>query len=284
MPTAAKSRSATGGRRGGRPSATHTIERTLDALEMLSERPQGIGVHELAATLGVSSPSAHRLLSTLHARGYARQDPLTARYAVGLRCFSLATLATSAVDLRAAATPHLRRLNQLTGETVHLALYDGGEVVYIDRLEGSHPVGPVSRIGARAPAHCVATGRAILAHAPGSEIDALLARGLEAYTDGTPTTPAAIEADLELVRRRGWAMNEGAWREGICGVAAPVRDPSGDVPASVGVCLPAQRFSAGVRPDLLRHTVEAAAGISADLGFVTRTGSAGARHTRHAGD
>jgi DNA-binding IclR family transcriptional regulator len=268
MRTAAKPRSAKSEHPGGRPNTSQTIERTLDALELLAERGHGVGVGELADALGVSSPSAHRLLSTLHARGYARQDPLTARYAIGLRCFSLATLATTDLDLRATATPHLRRLNELTGETSHLALYADGEVIYIDRLEGVHPVGPISRIGARAPAHCVATGRAILAYAPDSEIDALLERGLEGYTERTATTREALEEDRRLVRRRGYAVNEASWREGICGVAAPVRDFSGQVQASIGVCLPAGRFTAKSRPDLVRHTVDAAASISADLGFV----------------
>jgi DNA-binding IclR family transcriptional regulator len=268
MRTAAKPRSAKAEHPGGRPNTGQTIERTLDALEILAERGHGVGVGELADALGVSSPSAHRLLSTLHARGYARQDPLTARYAIGLRCFSLATLATTDLDLRATAAPHLRRLNERTGETVHLALYADGEVIYIDRLEGAHPVGPISRIGARAPAHCVSTGRAILAFAPDAEIDALLARGLEGFTTHTATTRAALDADRERVRRRGYAVNEGSWRAEIGGVAAPVRDFSGQVKASVGVCLPAQRFSAKARPELIRHTVDAAAGISANLGFV----------------
>jgi DNA-binding IclR family transcriptional regulator len=258
------------GARGGRPDTNQTIERTLDALEVLAERPGGVGVAELAAALGVSSPSAHRLLSTLHARGYARQDPATARYTIGLRSFALAALATDGLDLRTTAAPHLRRLNELTGETVHLALRAEGEVVYIDRIEGVHPVGPISRIGARSPAHCVATGRAMLAHAPRHEVDALLARGLERYTDRTPVTRAALEADCELVRSRGYAINEGSWRSEICGVAAVVREFSGDVAASIGVCLPAARFSDDVRPALIRHTVDAAAAISADLGFVAR--------------
>jgi IclR family KDG regulon transcriptional repressor len=255
---------------GGRPNTAHTIERTLDALEALAERSGGVGVGELAEALGISSPSAHRLLSTLHARGYARQDPATARYSVGLRCFSLATLATAELDLRSAAAPHLRALNELTGETVHLAVHAGGDVVYLDRIEGTHPIGPISRIGARAPAHCVATGRAILAHLPEAELDALVASGLERYTDRTLTSRAALLADREQTRERGYAINEGSWRAEICGVAAPVRDFSGDVVASVGVCLPAQRFAPGARPDIVRHTLAGAAAISADLGFVPR--------------
>jgi DNA-binding IclR family transcriptional regulator len=254
--------------RSGRPATAQTIQRTLDVLEVLAGREGAVGVGELAKELDVSNASAHRLLSTLESRGYARQDPATAKYSVGLSCFSLASLATSHVDLRAITAPFLRRLNELTGEAVHLALYDDGEVVYIDRAEGTHPVGPISKLGARAPAHCVATGRAILAYLPTSEFDALVADGLPRYTDSSPATREQLEADRALTLRRGYAINEGSWREGISGVAAPVRDHTGVVRGSIGVCLPDSRFTDEARPLLVEHTVNTAAEVSAELGFV----------------
>jgi DNA-binding IclR family transcriptional regulator len=254
--------------RAGRPSAVQTVERTLDALEILAERGDSLGVGELADALGVSDASAHRVLSTLHARGYARQDPVTTKYAIGLRTFSLATLAMADLDLRAAAAAHMRHLNELTGEIVHLALYDDGNVFYIDRLEGKHAVGPISRIGARAPAHCVATGRAILAYQPDAEIARLVERGLERFTDATPVTRKDIDADRAATRERGYAINAGAWREEIAGVAVPVRDYSGRVVASLGVCLPAQRFTAEARETIVDQTIDAGQQVSAELGFV----------------
>lgn len=253
--------------RPGRPSTAQTVERALDALELLAARGGFIGVSELARELHISSPSAHRLLSTLAARGYARQDPVTARYAIGLRCFSLATLAMADIDLRGAVAPHLHALNEATGETVHLALYADGETVYIDRIEGRRPVGPISRIGGRAPAHCVSTGRAILAYLPDEEIERLLSRGLERHTERSPTTREALEADRRLTRRQGYAINEGSWRPEISGVAAPIRDYSGRVVASLGVCLPTERFGSDTRGALIRHTLDAAAAASAELGF-----------------
>lgn len=253
--------------RRGRSSTAQTVERALDALELLAAHGRFMGVSEVARELRVSSPSAHRLLSTLAARGYARQDPVTARYAIGLRSFSLATLAMADLDLRAAAAPHLRTLNEVTGETVHLALYADGETVYIDRMEGSRPVGPISRIGARAPAHCVSTGRAILAFMPDQEIERLLARGLQRYTEHSPATRESLEADRQRTRRQGYAINEGSWRPEISGVAAPIRDYSGQVVASLGVCLPTERFAPDSRGELIRHTLAAAAAASAELGF-----------------
>jgi IclR family KDG regulon transcriptional repressor len=255
------------GDHAGRPSTAQTVRRTLDVLEALASARGPLGVSELAAKLGMSAAAAHRMLSTLAERGYARQDPASARYSIGPRCFSLATLAASQLDLRAAAAPHLRALNEETGEVVHLALYDDGEVIYIDRLEGKRPVGPISRIGARAPAHCVSTGRAILAHLPDHVVQELVERGLKRYTERSPVTWAALQADREQTRRRGYAINEGSWYPEISGVAAPIRDYTGAVSASLGVCVPTSRFTPARRKKLIDCTLRAARAVSAELGF-----------------
>jgi IclR family KDG regulon transcriptional repressor len=253
---------------GSRESANRSVDRTLDVLELLASRREPMGVTRIAAALGTSTTAAHRLLGALLARDYVRQDAVGGGYSIGLQCFALATLASANLDARTAAAPHLRRLNELTGETAHLAVYNRGEVVYIDRLESAKPVAPVSRIGARAPAHCVATGRAILAYLPPAHIDELLEQGLESFNEQTPATREELEADFAATRRRGYAVNDGAWRLEVCGVAAPVRDFSGTVRAALGCCLPSSRFTEPLRKSLIAHTLDAAARASAELGFV----------------
>jgi IclR family transcriptional regulator, KDG regulon repressor len=250
------------------PSA-RSVGQALDLLELLAASDTPLGVTDVAGRLGLSKPAAHRLLVALTDRGFAEQEPATSKYALGLRAFGLATLAGARRDLRGAGAPHLRELNEATGETVHEAVYDDGHVVYLDRLESRQPVAPISRIGARAPAHCVATGRAILAYLPEAEVEALAERGLERFTDSTPTTREALMADIEATRRRGYAVNEGAWRADVAGIAAPVRDYSGMVIGSIGCCLPVARLTRRSRPGLVESTLEAAAAVSAELGFVT---------------
>jgi IclR family KDG regulon transcriptional repressor len=251
-----------------RRASVRSVDQTLDVLELLARAERPVGVTEIARSLGLSPSGVHRLLVTLRERGYATQDPATARYTRGLQCFSLAALAASRQTLRAVADDHLRALNQATGEAVHLTVYESGHVVYIDKLESHHETAPVSRVGELAPAHCVATGRAIIAYLPFTEIEMLIERGLQHFTDSTIGDREVLLADLEATRARGYALNRGAWRAGVGGVAAPIRDFSGMVQASVGCCLPLERLTDQTMADLAARTIQTAAAISEELGFV----------------
>jgi DNA-binding IclR family transcriptional regulator len=255
-------------------ASVRSVGQTLDALELLSRAERPLGLTEIAGRLGLSAPATHRLLSTLRERGYVAQDPFSSKYVRGLACFSLAALAASRQNLRGAAAEPMRALNLQTGEAVHLTVYESGSAVYIDRLESLRETAPVSRVGERAPAHCVATGRAILAYLPSADLDALLAEGVERFTDSTLVDPDALIADLAETRARGYAINRGSWRAGVGGVAAPIRDFSGMVQASVGCCLPLERFTDEAAPGLARLTVQTAAAISGELGFVIPPGDA----------
>lgn len=231
-------------------SRSRTVDSTLDVLELLGSAGEPVGVTDVAERLGLSAAGAHRLLSTLKRRGYAEQDPASSRYSIGLQAFGLAALSASRRDLRERSASYIRELNEATGETVHLAVYDAGWIVYLEKADSRHPVAPVSQVGARAPAHLVATGRAILAYLPESELGQL---DLEGY-------------DPAETRERGWALNEESYREGVSGVAAPIRDWTGAVTASIGCCLPSRRLTDP--EELAERCMSAAAGISAELGFV----------------
>lgn len=253
---------------GRQRASVRSVDQTLDVLELLARADRPMGVTEIARSLRLSSSGVHRLLATLRDRGYASHDPVTGRYTRGLACFSLAALAASRQTLRAVADDHLRALNQITGEAVHLSVYESGHVVYIDKLESHHETAPVSRVGEQAPAHCVATGRAIIAYLPLTETEMLIERGLDRFTDSTIGDREALLADLEATRERGYALNRGSWRAAVGGVAAPIRDFSGMVQASVGCCLPLERLTGEATTSLAGETIQTAAAISEELGFV----------------
>ena len=247
-------------------AAASQLDRALDILELLAGSPGPQGLTDIAEQVHGPKATVHRLLATLQARGYATQDSRTGRYAAGIRCFELGSLWASRLDLRAVAAPHAARLNELSGETVHLAVYDHGDVVYIDKIESCHPVVAKSQVGGRCPASCVATGRALLAYQPRAEIEEVLGGPLPAHSPQSITRPAELGALLDQVRRDGYAVNHGGYREGVGGVAAPVRDYTGTVVASLGLCIPEQRFGPDRFGALRDWTVEAAAAISAELG------------------
>jgi DNA-binding IclR family transcriptional regulator len=256
------------------------LERGLDILEFLAGVGAPQGLTDIAAHVGGPKATVHRLLATLQQRGYVTQDPHTARYSAGVRCFELGSLWARNLDLRSIASPYLSELNESTGETVHLAVYDHGDVVYVDKLDCRHPVVAVSHVGRRCPATCVATGRALLAFQSGDEIDQVLSGPLPAYTERSTTDPAKLRELLEQVRREGYGVNRGSYRNGVGGLAAPIRDHTGQVVASVGVCLPEQRFGDDRFPALHAATVEAAVNISVALGgpgaLITSAGNPGA--------
>lgn len=256
--------------------------RTLDLLETLAGSGEPMTLGELAATTSTPKASAHRLLQALQSRGYAAQESGSGRYFAGIRCFELGSLWAQNLDLRSVVAPHLASLNADTRETVHLAVYERGDVIYIDRLESPQQVIAKSYVGRRCPATCVATGRVLLAYSDRAEIDRTLAEPLPAYTSRSVTDPAALRAMLAQVRSDGYAINHGSYRDEVGGLAAPVRDHTGGVVASVGVCLPEHRFGDERTPELRDRTIEAAVAMSRALGGPAHpvTAAAGAGHAR----
>ncbi|TDC46169.1 IclR family transcriptional regulator [Actinomadura sp. KC345] len=242
------------------------LDRALDILELLVRSGGPRGLTEIVESVGGPKATVHRLLTSLQARGYVTQDPRTARYSAGVRCFELGSMWAYQLDLRSVAAPHLSALNRDTRETVHLAVYDHGDVVYVDKLESPHPIVAKSYVGRRCPATCVATGRALLAYETREEIASVLDGPLPAYTRDSITDPEALEAMLARVREQGFAVNHGGYREEVGGLAAPIRDHTGRVVASVGICLPEQRFGPDRFGALRDRTVECAVAVSAAMG------------------
>ncbi len=250
------------------------LDRGLDILELLARSGSPVGLTEIAAHIGGPKATVHRLLATMQTRGYVAQDPRTAAYSAGVRCFELGSLWAQNLDLRAIAAPHLACLNEETGETVHLAVYDHGDVVYVEKLESTHHVVAKSHLGRRCPSTTVATGRALLAFQAAEEIREVLSKPLPRFTEHTVTEPKRLLEMLAEVRRQGYGVNRESLRDGVGGLAAPIRNHTGAVVASVGVCLPMQRFGADRFPMLRDRTIRAASDISAALGDVVATQAA----------
>ncbi|MTD54841.1 IclR family transcriptional regulator [Amycolatopsis pithecellobii] len=243
------------------------VDRALDVLEWLAQasRDQGRQLSDVATGVEHPKASVHRALAILRRRGYVLQDD-HGNYALGIKCHELGQYWTVGFDLRFHARPVLEALNQTSLETVHLAVYDQGDVVYVDKLESLHQVVVRPDIGNRAPAVIVATGLALLAFQPELEIKAQLTRPLPAYTEQTPQQPDEIAAILAEVRRDGYAVNRETYRRGVCGVAAPIRDTTGAVVASIGLVGPSHRFTAQHIAALRKQVVASAVEISMLLG------------------
>jgi IclR family KDG regulon transcriptional repressor len=220
---------------------TATLAKGLEVLEALSEVEE-IGLSDLARRLGVSGPTLFRILATLVAEGYAQKSERTSRYRLTLKTWELGARAVGRLGLREVARPFLERLAAEPAETVHLSVQQGSGIVIIDKVDCTHPLRVDTYVGQRAPIHCSATGKAIVAFDP-EALNALEDDGFARYTEATITDRAALDRELAQVRRAGWAKNREEWRPGVCAAAVPLRDRAGSVVGSVSLTVPTPRFS-----------------------------------------
>jgi DNA-binding IclR family transcriptional regulator len=246
-----------------------SLNLSLDVLELLAKEPERLSLSTVASRLGLSKAAVHSILANLEARGYVRRSEENGRYSLGHRVWELGIAAGERIELRKIAEDELQTLTQLTGESSQLSKYIArGEVLYLHKINSSNPVRAYVEEGARAPAHCVATGRALLAHQTEKEIEAVLAQPLIAYTPNTITDPARLRDELARVRKQGYAINPGEYRGEIVGIAAPVRDHRGAVVAGVSVSGPSYRFNVTRAKSFAPAVMKAAESISRKLGWL----------------
>lgn len=243
-----------------------TLLKGLRVLETLAASPQPMGVTVLSHALDLTKSNAHRTLQTLVAAGYVRPIPESGTYECTLKLFEVSSSVVARLDVRQMADPYLQRLAHDTRESIHLSVLDGMDVIYVNKIESPQPVRAYSAIGGRAPAHCVASGKALLAW----QTDRFLAAMPEDLPKWTPhslTTRQRLLDDLADTRRRGFSINRGEWRAAVGGVASPVFDAHGAAVASIGISGPLERLS---MPTLRSHAplvIQAARELSRALGY-----------------
>ncbi len=241
-----------------------TLAKGLEVLEALSEVEE-TGLTELARRIEISGPTLFRLLATLASAGYVQKSG--SRYRMTLKAWEIGSKAVRRLKLRDLVRPRAERLAARSAEAAHLAVLQGSGVVIIDKVEAVQPVRVDTYVGQRAPAHCSATGKAMLAFLPGKRADEILDGSLERYTERTIIERAKIRKDLATVRSRGYATNKGEWRADVSAIAVPLFDHAGTAVASLSLTMPTQRFTEdAIRRSFLPALKEAAAGISTDLG------------------
>ncbi|GAB3582671.1 IclR family transcriptional regulator [Amycolatopsis endophytica] len=215
---------------------SQSLDRGLSVLGALADGATTLD--ELAGELGVHKSTVLRLLRTLETQHFVQREG-SRHYRLGSALFDLANRALESRDVRRASAPALAALNDRTGHTVHLATYEDGEVVYVDKYEGRHTVRMYSRVGKRAPLHCTAVGKVLVAALPADRREHV-ARALDypALTAGTITTAEDYLAELEKVAERGYAVDNAEHEDFIHCLAAPVRGQGGAVLAAVSLSVP----------------------------------------------
>jgi DNA-binding IclR family transcriptional regulator len=227
-----------GAARGG----LRTLDRALGLLEMLCQSNGGLSLTELSKRTSLPKSTVHRLLGALIARRLVAQDTLTQYYVPGIKLFELSQQALQKLRLRDQALPELRELCRETRETVHLAILDDGDVIYIDKEESPQTIRMFSAIGKRGPAHCTGVGKVLLSGLSDGELSAVIrARGLPRFTENTITDPEDLRTHLQGVRERGYAIDDREHESDIRCIACPVFDHRGVAIASISLTVPAFR-------------------------------------------
>ncbi|MFN0180740.1 MAG: IclR family transcriptional regulator [Gemmatimonadales bacterium] len=231
-----------------------------------AERPE-LSAVEIADQLGRPRSSVYRIVSRMTHEGFLDQDPGTSRYRVGIHLAALGELARHSTSLQRVAYPHLLGLGEASGgETVVLMVPSGAEGVTVDLVEGFHPVRIPHHLGGRFPLHATAGGKVFLAAMPHEEVDAILRRPLVKCAKRTITDPGKLRKELDLTRRRGYAMAVSEWVDDLCSVAAPVRNHRKRVIAAIGVACPSSRWSPKFTRALTAACLRAVDGVSRELG------------------
>ncbi len=247
------------------PTTVQSVDRAASILEMLSaESP--LGVSEIARRLDVHRSTAFRLLATLEARDLVEQISDRGAYRLGFALLHMAHSVIRRVDLARDAQACCDELAMELKETVNVAVLDSGYAVTITQAAGERMIGVARQyVGQRGPLHATSTGKVLLAH-DAAELHRLTAAPLEAFTASTMTDRAALSADLEAVRRRGWAAAVAEWEEGTNALAVPVRNASGSVVAAVAMTAPAFRLPESRFAELAETLREGARQIEVRLG------------------
>jgi DNA-binding IclR family transcriptional regulator len=265
-------------------AARYTVDAAAKALELLSTfsfREPRLSLADLAKRTGIPRATAFRLLSTLEQSGFLAKEH--GAYQLGIKCFVLGNIVAGGLDLRETAHPHLVGLRDATRETTQIAILDHWQVVYLERMLSPLPVAFMrARSGAILPAYCTALGKTLLAYRPEAEVAEWAAtQRFTALTPRTITTARRLLKELGVIRQRGYALDEEEREKGVCCIAAPVRNHTGDVVAAVSAAGPVQRMPRELAGSTVASAVlSTAAAISIDLGYVEGTlyGAVSAAH------
>jgi len=253
------------------PRVVPAVNRALDILELFLDRPR-LSAREIAERLGLPRTTVHELLVTLVARSYLISVPgQPVQFRLGMPLFQLGAAFAGQLDLVREAQDVARDVAAACDEAVHVAVLDGASVIYLVKVDSSHPVRMVSAVGRRLPAHCTAVGKMLLSSLDPTDLDALLLAGdLPGMTPESITDPDRLRAHLEDVRAQRVAVDIGESDSAMRCVAAAVRDHSGATVAAMSLSAPIIRWTPQAQEEWPGLVREGAATLSARMGYVAQ--------------
>ena len=246
-----------------------SVQKALDILNLFDKSHTELGNAEIARLVDVPIGTASGLIYTLKINHYLDQNPTNRKYRLGFKLAERAAVLLDQLDLRKVAAPLLEELRDWCGESVNLAIRDGNEVVYIERMFGDHALGIRSELGRRGTLHSTALGKAIFSYLPDPEQNNLLdGYDFSSVTPYTITDRGKFVAELVLTRRRGFAIDEQENELGGRCISAPIRDRRGYPIAAISISVPIQRFPKEAIDEFGKKLIETSELISQRMGYV----------------
>ena len=244
-----------------------SVDRALKIIKLISAN-KNMGVTEIAHQIDINKSAVHRILTTLVNHGFVEKDPEMNRYKIGYTFLEIASNLLESIDLREEALPFLKELETLTNEVIHLVVYDQGEVVYIEKLEGNETLRMHSKVGRRAPMHCTGVGKVILANLPRPMASNIIdQKGLPKHTDKTITDKEAFFRELEKVEQQGYAIDDEENEDGITCIAAPIFNHQKEITAAISISGPTMRMTENRIGELKGKIMSVGRKISSRLGY-----------------
>lgn len=245
----------------------NSVRKALAILNLLSDGKER-SLSEITQELDLAKSTVHSLLETLTSACVLERDAESGGYSLGIRLIELGYCAQTGLDICRISAPFLQGLNVKFDETVHLTVLDNNEVLYIDCIESRRRLRTYSVIGVRAPLHCTSVGKAILAFLPDNEIRKILAeKGLPVFTEATIASPEQLAAEVAVIRKQGFAIDNMEHEEHLRCVGAPIFNSQGSVFASLSLSGPAERNTMERILEMAPEVVAAGLEISRRLGW-----------------
>lgn len=251
-----------------RDSAAKSFKKMGAVLDCFSRTRESLSIADIAEETGLPRTTIHRIAASLKQIGLIDQDGRRGDYRLGLRMFHYGSVVLANLNLNERAHRHVVNLNTLTGEIVHLHMFDGSQMVCIEREEMGELRSTTLTTIEAAPVHCTSVGKAFLAFQPDDVIRRVVAaEGLERRTEKTLDTLATLLIDMKRIRERGYATDEEENEIGVQCIGAPIRDSRGRVFASVSVSGPTSRMPLARLTGLAPMVIKTANAISTELGW-----------------
>lgn len=248
------------------PESVAAVLKVFAILQSLSERNE-TGISELSVRLAMPKATVYRFLQIMKTLGYVRQEVDSERYGLSMKVFEIGAKALQYPDLIEIAKTHMQRLSDATGETVHLGMLIDSEIIYVHKVDSRHMLGMYSRVGRRAPLHCTAIGKVLMAwEAPARRDSILKGCDFKRFREKTITTRADYDVELQRTLDQGFGQDREEFDDHIRCAAIPIFDRLNQAVAGMSVSFPSFRYDTAREPELVAMLREASRDISRQLG------------------